>query len=34
MTRYEYMQVKLTNMPEHVIAHYHLLDIATPNRYV
>jgi hypothetical protein len=31
MTRYEYTQLKLSNMPEDVIAHYHLLDIATPN---
>ena len=34
MTRYEYMQLKLSNMPENDIAHYHLLDIATPNGYV
>jgi hypothetical protein len=33
MTRYEYMQLKLFNMPEDVIAHYHLLN-ATPNGYV
>jgi hypothetical protein len=31
--RYEYMHLKLFNMPEGVIAHYHLLDIATPNGY-
>jgi hypothetical protein len=34
MTRYEYMQLKLSNMLEDVIEHYHLLNIATPNRYV
>jgi hypothetical protein len=34
MTRYNYMQLKLSNMPEDIIAHYHLPDIATPNRYV
>jgi hypothetical protein len=34
MTRYEYMQLKLTNTPEDVNAHYHLLDIATPDGYV
>jgi hypothetical protein len=34
MTRYEYMQFKLANMPEDVITHYHLKDIATPDGYV
>jgi hypothetical protein len=33
MTRYEYMQLKLSDMPEDVIAHYHLLNIMTPNGY-
>ncbi len=33
MTRYEYMQLKLSNMPEDIIARYHLLNIATPNGY-
>jgi hypothetical protein len=33
MRRYEYMQLKPSDMPEEVIAHYHLLDIATPNGY-
>ncbi len=28
MTRYEYMQLKLSDMPDDVIAHYHLRDIA------
>jgi hypothetical protein len=34
MTRYEYMRLKLSDIPEDVIAHYHLLDIPTPNRYI
>ncbi len=34
MRKCEYMQLKLSNMPGNVIAHYHLLDIATPNGYV
>jgi hypothetical protein len=34
MTRYEYMPLKLSDMPDNIIAHYHLLDIATPNGYV
>ncbi len=34
MTRYEYMQLKLSNMPDNVIAHYHLRSIATPDMYV
>jgi hypothetical protein len=34
MMRYEYMQFKLSDMPKDVIAHYHPLDIATPNGYV
>ena len=34
MTRYKYMQLRLSNMPDNVIAHYHLLDIATPDGYV
>jgi hypothetical protein len=34
MTRYEYMQLKLYDMPDNVIAHYHLCYIATPNGYV
>jgi hypothetical protein len=33
MMRYEYMQLKLSDMPEDIIAYYHLLDIATPNKY-
>ncbi len=34
MTRYKYMRLKLSDMPDNVIAHYHLLNIATPDRYV
>jgi hypothetical protein len=34
MTRYEYMQLKLSNMPGNVIAHYHLHDIKTPNGFI
>jgi hypothetical protein len=34
MTRYEYMQSKLSDMPEDIIAHYHLLDISTSDGYV
>jgi hypothetical protein len=33
MMRYEYMQLKLSNMPDNVITHYHLCNIATPDRY-
>jgi hypothetical protein len=34
MSRYEYMRLKLANMPEDVIAHYKLCNIATPDGYV
>jgi hypothetical protein len=34
MTRYEYMGLKLFDMPEEVIAHYYLLYIAIPGGYV
>ncbi len=34
MTRYEYMQLKLSNMLEGIIAHYHLLNIKTPNGHI
>ncbi len=34
MMRNESMQLKLSDMPDNVIAHYHLLNIATPNGYV
>ncbi len=30
MTRYEYMQLKLSDMPDNIIAHYHLCNITTP----
>jgi hypothetical protein len=34
MARYEYMQLKLSDMPNNIIAHYHLCNIATPDRYI
>jgi hypothetical protein len=34
MMRYEYMGLNLSDMPEDVIAHYHLLNITTPDGYV
>ncbi len=34
MTRYQYLQLKPFDMPDNINAHYHLLDIATPNGYV
>ncbi len=34
MMRYECMQLKLSNVPDDVIAHYHLRNIATPDGYV
>jgi hypothetical protein len=34
MTRYEYIKLNLSYMPEDVIAHYHLLNNATPDGYV
>ena len=34
MERYEYMRLKLSDMPDDVIAHYKLRDIATPDGYV
>jgi hypothetical protein len=34
MSRYEYMRLKLLDMPEDVIEHYKLCDIATPDGYV
>ncbi len=33
MSRYEYMRLKLSDMPEDVIDNYKLLDIATSNEY-
>ncbi len=34
MDQYEYMRLKLSDMPEDVIAHYKLRDIATPDGHV
>jgi hypothetical protein len=34
MMRYEYMQLKLSNMPDDVITHYHLNGIATLDGYI
>jgi hypothetical protein len=34
MARYEYMQLRIADMPEDVIAHYKLTDIATHNGYI
>ena len=34
MARYEYMRLKLADMPADVIEHYKLLDVATPDGYV
>jgi hypothetical protein len=34
MMRYEYMRLKLSDIPEDIIAHYHLLNIPTPNGYI
>ncbi len=34
IARYEYMQLRLADMPEDVIAHYKLNNIATPEGYI
>ena len=34
MARYEYMQLRLSDMPEDVIPHYKLNEIATPEGYI
>jgi hypothetical protein len=34
MARYEYMRLRLSDMPEYVIAHYKLNEIATPEGYI
>jgi hypothetical protein len=34
MARYEYMRLRLSDMPEDVIAHYKLNEIATPEGYI
>ncbi len=34
LTRYEYMWLKLADMPDNVIEHYKLRNVATPDGYV
>ncbi len=34
MARYKYMQQRIANMPDNVIKHYQLTDIAPPDGYV
>ncbi len=34
MTRYEYMQLKISDMPDDVIEHYNLCEIATPDGFI
>ena len=34
MARYEYMRLRLADMPKDVIAHYKLEEIATPDGYI
>ena len=34
ISRYEYMRLRIANMPEEVIEHYNLCDKATPDGYV
>ncbi len=34
MARYEYMRLRLADMPKDVIAHYKLNEIATPDGYI
>ena len=34
MMRYEYMLLKLSDMPGDIDTHYHLLDVTTPDGYV
>jgi hypothetical protein len=34
VTRYEYMQLKISDMLDDIIAHYYLLNVATPDGYV
>ena len=34
MARYEYMRLRLADMPKDVIAHYKLDEIATPDGYI
>ena len=34
MTRYEYMRLKISDMPDNVIEHYNLREIATPDGFI
>ena len=34
MTRYEYMRLKISDMPDDVIEHYNLREIATPDGFI
>ncbi len=34
MAQYKYMQLQIANMPDDVIMHYQLIDLATPDGYV
>ncbi len=34
MARYEYMRLRIADMPDNVIEHYNLRDKATPNGYI
>jgi hypothetical protein len=34
MARYEYMQLRIADMPDNVIEHYNLRDKATPDGYI
>jgi hypothetical protein len=34
MAQYEYLQLKVADMPEDVIGHYKLTNIATPDRFI
>jgi len=34
MTRYEYMRLKISDMPNDVIEHYNLREIATPDGFI
>ena len=34
MARYEYMQLRIANMPDDVIKHYNLTNLVTPDGYV
>ncbi len=34
MAQYKYKQLRIANMPDNAIKHYHLTDLATPDGYV